>query len=145
MSKIPGRNPSEPIDRRPEPTPAPPMPRHPCYQPIAREGEDLANPKPPCGNTAVEAPLPPPPDQPAIQCGRCNTWIVLGTPTPCTSCIAVLDGVSELAAQIERIPCMSEYCDGTEDDLPVTKHSLLVARCHRCAAVRLARSILDGK
>ncbi len=46
----PNPNPTVPP---PDPPPAPPLPRHPCYQPQASDGEDLSNPKPPHGDTAV--------------------------------------------------------------------------------------------
>lgn len=50
------------------------------------------------------------------------------------------DTLEQILAKLERIPCMSEDCDGVEDDGPATKHSPAATRCHRCAAVRLARS-----
>lgn len=43
---------------------------------------------------------------------------------------------------LERIPCMSDDCDGPEDGEPATKKNPAATRCHRCAAVRLGKRVL---
>lgn len=50
--------------------------------------------------------------------------------------------IEQILAKLERIPCMSEYCEGIEDENRATKHRPVSIRCHRCAAVRLAKSVL---
>lgn len=89
--KIPGRNPPEPVERRPEPTAAPPLP--------------LLRPWP--------------------------GWFALAT-----------DVVEQILSKLHRIPCLSEDCDGPDGDEPVTSKNPAATRCHRCAAVRLGRSVL---
>lgn len=49
--------------------------------------------------------------------------------------------IEQLLAKLDRISCMSEWCDGIEDGEPATKDRPSPTRCHRCAAVRLARSV----
>ncbi len=58
--------------------------------------------------------------------------------------VDVLVVVSKITAELERIPCMSEDCDGPEDGVPDARDGLPNTRCHRCAAVRLARSAIHG-
>lgn len=51
--------------------------------------------------------------------------------------------IGQLLAKLNDIPCMSEECDGIDDGEPATKKHPAITRCHRCTAVRLARSILS--
>lgn len=55
-----------------------------------------------------------------------------------------VDRIQQILATLERIPCMSEDCDGIEDGEPVTKDCPEPTRCHRCEAVRLAKGALDS-
>lgn len=52
--------------------------------------------------------------------------------------------IEELLAKLERIPCVSEDCDGPGDCFPASKDGVSATQCHRCAATRLGRSVLDG-
>lgn len=162
--KIPGRNPPEPVERRPDPTPAPPlpmiggqgMPTPPGYQPGTKSWED--------GGTArvayeylhqlLRLPLDLKivsvyDDQPDIPPGTVMFRLVSGSWPPgftghgIGSCLARDPSVVEqILSKLEHIPCMSDDCNGPEDDGRVTKRNPPATRCHRCAAVRLGKKVL---
>lgn len=53
------------------------------------------------------------------------------------------EATRELLDKLARIGCLKpEYCDGPEDGEPAGKDMPSPTRCHRCAAVRLARSVV---
>lgn len=54
--------------------------------------------------------------------------------------------LEQILAKVECIPCMSEACDGPDGE-PETKHRSSPTRCYRCAALRIAMSIVyvDGR
>ena len=52
--------------------------------------------------------------------------------------------VRQILTKLERIPCMSDDCDGIEDDDPAFKHRVVSVRCHKCEAVRLAKGVLSS-
>lgn len=112
--KVPGRNPPEPVERRPEPTPAPPLP---------------------CKWVGVDCPT----CMFATTCDQAPPWATGGDAESARGTI------ERLLAKLERIPCMSTDCDGIEDAEAITKDRPAPTRCHRCAAVRLARSVIDGR
>lgn len=109
----------EPVERRPDPMPT--------------------NPKPPSGDTAVE---PPPLPQQAMDAvvSIAETF----TKHFVEQLAAHKNTVGQLLAKLERIPCMCEDCFGIGDGEPVTKDCPAPTRCHRCEAVRLARSAMHG-
>ncbi len=82
-----------------------------------------------CGR--VPDPLEPMLGDSVVACSRC--WG--------TGHLSVLDAI---LYRLESIPCMSEDCDGPEDGAPVTSKNPPATRCHRCAAIRLGRSVLNG-
>ena len=79
---------------------------------------------------------------PCTKCTRCGEWIrpeAMGQECPGKQPIVVIE---QILAKLERIPCMSEDCEGSEDEGRAFKHRPVTIRCHRCAAVRLAKSVL---
>jgi hypothetical protein len=53
--------------------------------------------------------------------------------------------IEQILDKLACIGCRNPgYCDGYSDSGPVTKDSPPPTRCHRCAAVRLARGVVKG-
>lgn len=127
--KIPGWNPPEPVERRPEPTPAPPLP---CGMNDATDEQAKLKRRVVVLETALGAT--------AIRGGE----LLAENNALHQDVASVLVAMSGIEFDLKRIPCMSEDCDGPECHVSDARDGLPNTRCHRCAAVRLARSVLNG-
>lgn len=151
FDRLPGRTPPEPVERRPEPTPAPPLP--PAQKTMLAVGE-----YPICSVCWAQGTK----DRLLVSCseGQCSEGLRVCVIRDIQVQLRALSVASKsrpaglwvsgeivkgLLAIVEHIPCMSEECDGPECHVPASKDCLGATRCHRCAAVRLARSVIDGQ